>query len=335
MSHSSTSQSDGSAPSQTAREDGRTAQREATLIAIDWGTSSLRGARLDAQGEVLEERSFTRGLLTVAPGGFQHVFDECFGDWTRRGAPTCLISGMAGSKQGWREAPYCPCPAGFQDLAAHLLWLDLGPDRSRAAIVPGLSCEHTQSSSGLPDVPDVIRGEEVQILGAMQLTGLRDGSFVLPGTHSKWAQVENGRVLGFRTYLSGEVFALLSQQSILARTVDATAPFDPDAFALGVQRARTPGGLLHHVFGARTLSLFSRMEPGALANYLSGLVIGDELAAQRLDPALPVILIGSSELTKRYAQALALHAVHATTLDARATWAGLMALSQALPRRTP
>lgn len=300
-------------------------------MAVDWGTSSLRGARLDASGAVLEERAFARGLLSIAPGGFQAVFDECFGDWTGAGgAPLCLISGMAGSRQGWREAPYCACPAGLAELAAQLLWLDLGPGRARTALVPGLSCAPTQSPGGLPEVPDVMRGEEVQILGAMQLTGLDEGMFVLPGTHSKWAQVEAGRVLGFRTFLSGELFALLSRQSILARTVDAAAAFDAGAFALGVRRARTPGGLLHHVFGARTLGLFDRMDAGQLANYLSGLVIGEELAAQLPDPLRPLVLIGAAELTTRYAQALRLHGVAATTLDDRATWAGLTALSRTL-----
>ena len=90
------------------------------LLALDWGTSSLRGARIDATGRVMDERAFPRGILTVPAGGFAEVFDTCFGDWARDGAQACLISGMAGSKQGWVEAPYCACPAGFTDVAAEL-----------------------------------------------------------------------------------------------------------------------------------------------------------------------------------------------------------------------
>jgi 2-dehydro-3-deoxygalactonokinase len=303
-----------------------------TLVAIDWGSSSLRGARMDAQGRVLEQRSFARGVLTVAAGEFPAVFDACFGDWTRAGSARCLISGMAGSKQGWREAPYCPCPAGFDDLAAKLMWLDTSAEHTEVAIVPGLSCEHSCGLPAMPSIPDVMRGEEVQIFGAMQLTGLRDGIFVLPGTHSKWAQVAGGRVTGFHTYMSGEVFALLSQQSILSRTLDQEAAPDDQAFALGVQRAAQPGGLLHHVFGARTLSLFSRMGAASLTSYLSGLVIGAELAAQAFAAGTEVVLIGAPALTGRYAQGLAIHGVQARMLDAQATWAGLLALSNVLSK---
>ena len=305
------------------------------LVAIDWGSSALRGARLDAQGAVLEQRSFARGVLTVAAGEFPSVFDACFGDWTGAGAASCLISGMAGSKQGWREAPYCPCPAGFDDLAAQLMWLDLGAGRTKVAIVPGLSCEHACGLPALPSIPDVMRGEEVQIFGAMQLTGLRDGIFVLPGTHSKWAEVSDGRVTGFHSYMSGEFFALLSQQSILSRSLDQDAPPDDNAFALGVQRAAQAGGLLHHAFGARTLSLFSRIGAASLTSYLSGLVIGAELAAQTFAGAAEVVVIGAPALTGRYAQALAIHGVRARMLDAQATWAGLLALSNVLSKGPP
>ncbi len=307
-------------------------QDPTALVAIDWGSSALRGARLDAQGTVLEQRSFARGVLTVAAGEFPSVFDACFGDWTSAGAAPCLISGMAGSKQGWREAPYCPCPAGFDDLAAQLMWLDMGAGRAAVAIVPGLSCEHPCDLPALSSIPDVMRGEEVQIFGAIQLTGLRDGIFVLPGTHSKWAQVSDGRVTGFHTYMSGEFFSLLSQQSILSRTLDQDAPPDDTAFALGVQRAAQAGGLLHHAFGARTLSLFSRMGAAALTSYLSGLVIGAELAAQSFAAGTEVVVIGAPALTGRYAQALALHGVQARMLDAQATWAGLLALVNFLPK---
>ena len=305
------------------------------LLAIDWGSSALRGARLDRHGAVLEQRSFPRGVLTVAPGEFGAVFDASFGDWAGVGGVACLVSGMAGSKQGWQEAPYCACPAGFDEVAAQLTWIAPRPGRAPVAIVPGLSCEHPGDLPGRGSVPDVMRGEEVQIFGAMQLSGLRDGVFVLPGTHSKWARVANGRVTGFRTWMSGEVFALLSQHSILAKTIAADAPPDDAAFALGVRRAMPGGNLLHHAFGARTLSLFSRMAPAALSNYLSGLVIGEELSAQALAAGSEVVVIGAAGLTQRYVQALSQHGVRAKSMGAEATWAGLFALSTALPPHNP
>ena len=300
-------------------------QDQTALVALDWGTTSLRAARLNAQGQVLEERVMPRGILTISANGFDLFFEANFADWMSGKGIFCLISGMAGSKQGWREAPYCPCPAGFDEVAAALTWIE----PQRIAIVPGLSCEHAHA-------PDVMRGEEVQIFGAMQLTGLRDGLFVLPGTHSKWAQVQNGRVTTFKTYMTGEFYALLSQHSILVKTLpaDADAPFDADAFAQGVTVAQAGSGLLHTAFSGRTLSLFSRQCATALPSYLSGLVIGEELrlqmpGASTVESAAgsDVVLIGSSALTVRYSQALALHGVRSRSLGSEATWAGLHALA--------
>jgi len=130
------------------------------LVALDWGTSSLRGALIAEDGRVLEERTFARGILTVDKSGFAAVFDSCFGDWMQPGG-LCLIAGMAGSQQGWLEAPYCPCPAGFADIAGQLAWVTFnGP--GRIAIVPGLSIDKD-------GVPDVMRGEETQAFGALEL----------------------------------------------------------------------------------------------------------------------------------------------------------------------
>ena len=156
------------------------------LVAIDWGTSSLRGALLDAQGKVLEERSDARGILTVPAGGFPAVFEALFGDWMRAEGTRCLISGMAGSKQGWVEAPYCACPAGRVEVGRKIIRIDAIPG-ARIAIVPGLSDEHD-------GVPDVMRGEEVQILGALDTIEHGTGLVCLPGTHSKWVRVESGQI---------------------------------------------------------------------------------------------------------------------------------------------
>jgi 2-dehydro-3-deoxygalactonokinase len=292
----------------------------ATLLAIDWGTSSLRGALLAADGQVLAQRSADAGVMKVPIGGFDAVLDQHVGDWRDQGL-RCLISGMAGSRQGWLEAPYCPCPAGFAEVASRLTAVPSA--RRPVAIVPGLCCEHD-------GMPDVMRGEEVQIFGATQRTGLRDGMFVLPGTHSKWAEVVDGRVAGFRSFMTGEVYALLSQHSILARTLNAQATFDAAAFSDGVLRARAAGGLLHHAFSARTLALFERRDADQLASYLSGLVIGAELHGAGPVAGTPIVLIGSDALTSRYALALQVHGLPSQCQGADATWAGLFALSRTL-----
>ena len=289
------------------------------LVAVDWGTSALRAARIAPDGAVLEERASTRGILAVPAGGFPTVLAETCGEWLGDAAALCLVSGMAGSRQGWREAPYLACPAGFPELAGGLLWIEPG----RIALVPGLSCE-------AQGVPDVIRGEEVQVFGALDLLQRDQGVFVLPGTHSKWVQVREGRVQSFATFMTGEVYALLLQHSILARMMppqDDT--HDDEAFVRGVRHAQDARGLLHGAFSARTLALFDRMPAAALPSYLSGLVIGEELR-MREDVPGPVVLVGSPGLTQRYE--LALHALdrEARSIGAEATWRGLWALARTL-----
>ncbi len=295
------------------------------LVAVDWGTSSLRGARIGAQGQVLQERSGARGILTVAAGGFAAVLHETFGDWLAQPGALCLMSGMVGSRQGWQEAAYCPCPAGFADIAAALAWVE--PDR--IAIVPGLSCAHG-------GVPDVMRGEETQVFGALSLQGSDSGTCVLPGTHSKWVAVQAGRITGFATYMTGEIYALLRQHSILARTMDeADGDLDSAAFVQGVQHARATGNLLQAAFSARTLALFGRLPAAAAPSYLSGLLIGEELRAQQLPAGQAVTLIGNETLTRRYALALDAMGVTARPIGAQAGWRGLWAIATQLQGRSP
>ena len=294
-------------------------------MALDWGSSSLRGALIAPDGAVLEERSFARGILTVDKGGFPAVFETCFGAWMQPGT-LCLTAGMAGSQQGWLEAPYCPCPADFGDIAGQLAWVDhKGP--GRIAIVPGLSIEHE-------GVPDVMRGEETQIFGALQLLGMTEAlkvTLALPGTHSKWVTVNSNRVTDFSSWMTGEFYALLRQQSILARTLPAQEPeLDAAAFDQGVRHALRSNGLLHTAFSVRTLSLFKRMTSDALPSYLSGLVIGEELKSQKLQRGERVIVMGAEALTARYEQALAHLGVSVLRADSSATWCGLRAIADKL-----
>ena len=293
----------------------------AVLLAVDWGTTTLRGALLAADGSVLAEQASPQGLQSIPPGGWQPAFEAGFGPWlVAYPVILCLMAGMVGSRQGWVEAPYCACPAGLADLAARLCWLQPG----RVAIVPGLATE----AEGLPDV---MRGEETQVLGALALLGLDDATLVLPGTHSKWVRVQGGCITGFATHMTGECYALLRQHSILARTLSADdAAWVPEAFDRGVARAQTPGGLLHHLFAVRTLALFDRDDGPSLACYLSGLLIGDELRAQALAAGRAVVAVGSALLTGRYQRALAQLGHPVQAVGAQAGWTGLLALSGTL-----
>ena len=266
------------------------------MIAIDWGTSSFRAYRLDAQGSIVESRASNHGILNVAPGQFPAVLDEQIRGWEE--API-VMSGMVGSRQGWAEAPYVPCPAGFDEIAASLLevrWCE-----RRAWIVPGLSC---RDAAG---VPDVMRGEETQILGC----GV-EGTVCLPGTHSKWVEVKNGRIERFCTFMTGEIYAVLKQHSILGRMMQDGPP-DAGAFAEGVRRSGEAGGLLHHLFGVRTRGLMGELGPAASASYLSGIVIGHEL---RTFEGEKFNLLGAPELAALYQQAAAALGIETRTLDA-------------------
>lgn len=295
-----------------------------TWIAVDWGTSALRAALL-RPGAAVEERAGGPGILAVAAGGFPAALAAFCGDWRAQypGARV-LISGMAGSAQGWALAPYCPCPAPLAQLASQVLWLEPG----QLGLVPGL-CD-TQGPC-----PDVMRGEEVQVLGAMALAGAHTARVVLPGTHSKWVRLEAGVITGFETFMTGEMFALLRQHSILARTLpamDADAPWHPEAFAAGLTAA-AEGSVLHHAFGVRTQALFEQRAPEAMPDYLSGLLIGEELRAQAFTPGESVWVVGAPALQQRYAHALRLRGLDVRCFGAEATWHGLQAVAHAIEER--
>ena len=294
-------------------------------VGLDWGTSSLRAALLDADGSVLDHHEAPQGILHVAAGGFPDVFASIVRGWSLPRGTLCLASGMVGSRQGWREAPYAPCPAGAADLAARLAWIDEAPGGLRVGIVPGVSTD----AGGLPDV---LRGEEVQVLGALALLGREDGTFVLPGTHSKWVDVRGGRLAAFATFMTGEVYGLLRRHSILARTMpEDDGPLDEAAFLQGVQHARRAQGLLHGAFSARTLALFDWLAADAAPSYLSGLVIGEELRACDLaNTGLDPVVVANPALTRRYRLALSVYGVHAVVPTGEPAWSGLHRIARAL-----
>ena len=264
------------------------------MIGIDWGTSSFRAFRLDRAGRVLARRAAPRGILACEEGHFAQELLRQVGDWIADGETSVLLSGMIGSRQGWVEAPYLPCPAGPSEIAAALVPIPF--EGATLRLVPGLT--HSDASG----TPEVMRGEETQIVGVLPRLG-EEGIACLPGSHSKWARVAGGRITAYRTYLSGEAFAALRGGTILGRMMK-DGPTDPAAFARGVARSGDPGHLLHHLFGVRTLGLFGRLGETEAASYLSGLLIGHEVRAA-LPPGGTVHLIGAASLCALYAGAIA------------------------------
>ena len=273
---------------------------DTALIAIDWGTTSARAYAVDANGGIAGMRSAPLGVQQLRSANFPQALSELLGDWHALDVPR-FAAGMIGSRQGWVEAPYVACPAAFEALARNLVW---SPARE-LAIVPGLI------SRDRVGVPDVMRGEETQLAGA--LADEDDALLVvLPGTHSKWAQIERGCVIAFQTHMTGELYAVLLANSILGRlatTRPSETPPGP-AFARGVDRGLAGGGLGHAIFGARTLALTGELEADDVADWLSGVLIGHEIGAARqwardrnVD-ATRVRVIGSDALVTRYSAAL-------------------------------
>ncbi len=247
------------------------------LIAVDWGTSSMRSALMADDGTVLDERGSGTGVLAVPANSFTRVLLEHIWPWRGEVSPLPIIlSGMIGSRQGWVEVPYLACPAGKSELATHLCRHETS-DLGTLHIVPGLSIDPPGAA------PDVMRGEETQIVGALDASGTGKGLFVLPGTHSKWVTVENGRITHFATYMTGEIFAALRHHTILGRLMPSGGDaHSADAFAQGVRNGAAdgpPGALLQRLFATRTLGLFDSLPAAELSSYLSGLLIGAEISA--------------------------------------------------------
>lgn len=270
------------------------------LVGVDWGTTNLRAFALDGEGAVLDRRAEERGAAGLSPDRFAAVLHDVVSDWRADGAPV-LICGMAGARGGWVEAPYVQTPAALADLSAHLIEAAPG-----VRIVPGV-CKREDAR-----LIDVMRGEEVQVLGA-----LTDGVAVCPGTHSKWVRVEGGRITDLRTVMTGELFAVLRAHSILGRSM-TEGPFDPEAFDEGVDRGLGDPALTAALFSVRTAGLDGRLAPSAAPDYLSGLLIGAEIAGAGGAFEGPVQLIGAPALNDRYARALTRAGRMSTPIDPEA-----------------
>jgi 2-dehydro-3-deoxygalactonokinase len=268
------------------------------LIAVDWGTSNLRAFRLNADGEVIDRRSVASGILSVEPGRFAEVLRNNVGDWLAAGESRILLSGMVGSRNGWVEAPYLHCPATIAAIADASVPLPF--DGLEARLIPGI--QGTDSNG----IPEVMRGEETEIAGmlaALAQAGTRSALVCLPGTHSKWVQVEGEAIVSFQTCMTGEVFSALRTSTILGRTMSPDNEIQEAAFLRGVARSADAGGLLHHLFGVRSLYLMNLLKEEDSASFLSGLLIGHEVRSAML-PGAHVHLSAAAQLGRLYSFAI-------------------------------
>lgn len=293
------------------------------LVALDWGSSQLRAWRFDAEGRIAGQRHGADGAsrLTGGAPAFEAALRALAGDWLAPGVPV-LACGMVGSAHGWREAAYRPCPLDLDTLHTQLVSAH-GHDGLVLHIVPGASTHGAGA-------PDVMRGEETQLAGLLQAEAALPPrvQVVMPGTHTKWALLEGGRLAGFATRMTGELYALLREHSVLARLMDTPAPaLDTAAFDDGVAGARATGGadLARLLFGVRARGLFGELPRAAAADHLSGLLIGAEVAAALAadDVPGPRLIVGERPLAERYARALAAWGVPARHVDAPLAALGL------------
>jgi 2-dehydro-3-deoxygalactonokinase len=287
-------------------------------IAVDWGTSNLRAWAMSGDGRVLAEAVSDDGMGKLAREEFEPALLRLISPWLD-GKPPVVACGMVGSRQGWCEAAYRTVPCAPLDRAA-LVLAPVSDPRLRVAIAPGLK----QTTP-----PDVMRGEETQIAGALRLMPGYDGVLCLPGTHSKWVQISAGEVVSFQTYMTGEMFALLSEASVLRHGMQGGG-WDDAAFDSAVSDALSrPERLGARLFALRAEGLIAGLSPQAARARLSGLLIGVELAGAR--PywlGQRVTLIGAETLSAAYARALSLQGVEALRLSATdCTLAGLASLS--------
>ncbi|WP_284176708.1 2-dehydro-3-deoxygalactonokinase [Rhabdaerophilum sp. SD176] len=269
------------------------AGREA--IIIDWGTTNFRAYRFDSAGEPVAEHRAAAGILSVADGAFEAVLDRQIGAWITSDSEL-LFSGMITSRNGWVETPYAETPASLEALAAASVHRRHASGATMR-FLPGVAMRHP--------VPDVMRGEEIQVFGAC--VPEEESIVVLPGTHSKWVRHHTGRIEAFHTFMTGEIYAALKGHTILGRLLPEGATGAPGAFAEGVRhmRSHAGAGLLHAAFSARSRVLFDELAPADIGEYLSGIVIGAEMAgglALGWNPA-SLRLVGEPPLTARYAEA--------------------------------
>ena len=274
----------------------------AKFLAIDWGTTNFRAFALGFRGAVLATERSDRGMLAISDGGFVQELGKVRASL---GDLPAICAGMVGSAKGWVNVPYVGCPAGLDELAGNIAWAEPG----RTAIVPGVSCPRG----------DVMRGEEVQFLGAVASGMAPDNALLCqPGTHCKWARVTAGKITHFSTGMTGELFALLKNHSLLADFMQGPVA-DGGSFRAGV-REGLAGGLLNRLFSVRASALLGLREIEDSAAFASGLLIGSDVASQCQTTTEPVYIFADPHLGELYGAAIEEAGGRAILLDSHAAF---------------
>lgn len=284
---------------------------DGSIIGVNWGSSNFRAYYIGADGSPLDEYAVAAGVVGLDRAGMTSMMREVIGRWP--GNAPIYASGMIGSNVGWTEVPYAVAPVGREGLAAGTVACLIGDVPVR--IVPGVACR--RSFDGMPDI---LRGEEIELLGLAASRG-QGGLVALPGTHTKWLRLEEGRIGEFFTSMSGEIFDRLTAHGLLASIVDGEA-VDGEAFRDGVAAGRARRlGLGTLLFGARALVVRGILSKAAAASYIRGLLIGSEIAdALAVFPEIEsatVPLIGNAALSRLYASALGTAGVTGEAIDSR------------------
>ncbi len=271
------------------------------LIGVDWGTSSFRAYLIDANAEIISVVDAPEGILTVKDQDFEGTFERLLSDWL--GAyplVPVILSGMITSRNGWHEVEYTQLPAKIHSIASNVVPFDTTQGR-KIYFVGGLVANEKGAA------PDVIRGEETELIGQI-IEHQSDGVFLLPGTHNKWVRVIGDEIIGFETFMTGELFAILKDHSILG-TLMTEGGSNEASFSKGILwDEENASSILHHLFSVRTLPLFGEMKQEDVADFLSGLLIGEEIsgAKRAWNEIKNVTIIGRGDLADKYAHALSL-----------------------------
>jgi len=294
-----------------------------TFVGVNWGSTNFRAYLIGADGSAIDEYSAPAGVVSLDRDGMAATMAALAARWPNSGP--VYASGMIGSNVGWKEVPYAEAPAGCADLAAAAVATEIGS--VRVDIVPGITCRRSFDGE-----PDILRGEEIEMMGLATL-GTADGWVALPGTHTKWARLEQGRVVEFFTSMSGEIFDRLTAKGLLASIVDGEAKEGPvflQGVATGRSRKLSLGTLL---FGARAQVVRGFLSKPDAASYIRGLLIGSEIAdAMAVYPAAGdavVPLIGNRLVCALYASALNAAGISSAIVDSRvACLSGFRALHE-------
>lgn len=298
---------------------------ETSWIAVDWGTSNVRAWGLSADNKQVFSATGARGMGTLGPAEYPAALLELLGDHAEglgEGTPV-IVCGMAGARQGWREAPYLEVPAALADIARTAARPDMADARLAPRILPGL-CQRGAAGE------NVMRGEETQLFGLSALKPGFSGVVCMPGTHSKWVRLAEGRCLGFETAMTGELYEVLRHHSILRHSLpgDLEGPEREQGVSAGMDAGLgAPERLTSLLFRTRAASLLSDRGPDWCGGYLSGLLVGAEVAAYRSwRGTVPVVLIGSERLCRLYAAAIIRDGGESEIVDAtEVTLSGLIA----------